>query len=427
MNIGYDGHNSDFLENEDNLSESMCSLPRISVHVFCVTDTLYSVVERSKIDPRMSQVNMRITRGSIAEAVSCFSDSSTPDLIIVQTKVDSREVLSALEPLAEVCDSGTKVIVIGDTNDVSLYRALISNHVSEYLIEPLSVADIINSISAIFTPQEEGKGSSGCSISFIGSRGGVGSSTIAHNCAFSIASVFAMETLLADLDLPYGTANINFDKDPINSISDAIYPVGRIDKAFVSRLPVFYAENLSILTAPAMLSRTYDFDEKMIVPVLDILEQIFPLVILDVPHVWNSWTQEVLTLSDKVVITTSLDLAGLRNSKNLIDVLKKLRPADKPPYLVLNQVKTPKKPEISISDFCAPLGITPSAIIPFDGAVFGMSANSGKMIHEVDPKSAIANLLVDFSRVLMGRVTVSKPQSAMYTKIKKIFNMKCFS
>ncbi|XCE15364.1 hypothetical protein Q7M43_02405 [Candidatus Liberibacter asiaticus] len=176
-----------------------------------------------------------------------------------------------------------------------------------------------------------------------------------------------------------------------------------------------------------MLSRTYDFDEKMIVPVLDILEQIFPLVILDVPHVWNSWTQEVLTLSDKVVITTSLDLAGLRNSKNLIDVLKKLRPADKPPYLVLNQVKTPKKPEISISDFCAPLGITPSAIIPFDGAVFGMSANSGKMIHEVDPKSAIANLLVDFSRVLMGRVTVSKPQSAMYTKIKKIFNMKCFS
>ncbi|MEG8098926.1 AAA family ATPase [Candidatus Liberibacter brunswickensis] len=423
MNVDYNVNNpGSRQESKDALSETF-TLPRMSVHAFCITDTLYSVIERSKIDRRMTYVDMRITKGSIAEAVNLFSNTPTPNLIIVQTKIDSREIMSALEPLADVCDSSTKVIVVGDTNDVILYRDLIANGVSEYLIEPLSVSDIIKSINCISTVKEK-ESSSGCSISFIGSRGGVGSSTMAHNCAFNIASVFSMGTILADLDLSYGTVNINFDQDPIHGIVNAIYPQGKIDEEFLSKILVCYVENLSILTAPTTLNRTYDFDEKTIIQVINLLKKISPFTILDVPHIWNDWTRGILSSSDKVVITASLDLVSLRNSKNLIDVLKKIRPNNKPLYLILNQVKTPKKPEISISDFCSPLGIDPSAVIPFDGYIFGMSANSGKMIHEIDQKSSVSDLLVDFSRILIDRVTMSKPKNVIYEKIKNIFNMK---
>lgn len=75
----------------------------------------------------------------------------------------------------------------------------------------------------------------------------------------------------------------------------------------------------------------------------------------------------------------------------------------------------PKKPEISIDDFCAPLGIDPSVIIPFDAFVFGMSANSGKMIREMDPKSSVSNLLVDFSNILLDTI---------YDKIKTFLKIK---
>ncbi|RPD37731.1 CtpF protein [Candidatus Liberibacter solanacearum] len=418
MSIEYKSSGSDVLNKHGD-----GSLPSISVHAFCVTDSLYSVIEKSKIDRRMNRVKMRITKGSIKEAIDVFADSATPNLLIIQTTVDSRKILSSLEPLAEVCDSTTKVIVIGETNDVLLYRELIASGISEYLIEPLSVSDIIKVISNIFVEKNKGD-SFGSSIAFIGSRGGVGSSTIAHNCAFSIASVLAIDTILADLDLPYGTANINFDQDPIYGILNLIASSGKIDEELVDKIMVRYVENLSILTAPAILDCTYDFDEKDILPVIELLKRIAPLTILDLPHIWNRWNRQILTLSDKVVITTSLDLVSLRNTKNLIDFLKKIRPNDKPPYLVINQVGMPKKPEISIDDFCAPLGIDPSIIIPFDAFVFGMSANSGKMIREMDPKSSVSNLLVDFSKILLDRITIVKPKNAIYDKIKTFLKIK---
>ncbi|CAL9914271.1 pilus assembly protein CpaE [Candidatus Liberibacter solanacearum] len=418
MSIEYKGSGSDVLNKHGD-----GSFPSISVHAFCVTDSLYSVIEKSKIDRRMNRVNMRITKGSIKEAIDVFADSATPNLLIIQTTVDSRKILSSLEPLAEVCDSTTKVIVIGETNDVLLYRELIASGISEYLIEPLSVSDIIKVISNIFVEKNKGDSFSS-SIAFIGSRGGVGSSTIAHNCAFSIASVLAIDTILADLDLPYGTANINFDQDPIYGILNLIASSGKIDEGLVDKIMVRYVENLSILTAPAILDRTYDFDEKDILPVIELLKRIAPLTILDLPHIWNRWNRQILTSSDKVVITTSLDLVSLRNTKNLIDFLKKIRPNDKPPYLVINQVGMPKKPEISIDDFCAPLGIDPSVIIPFDAFVFGMSANSGKMIREMDPKSSVSNLLVDFSNILLDRITIVKPKNAIYDKIKTFLKIK---
>ncbi|MBA5723934.1 AAA family ATPase [Candidatus Liberibacter sp.] len=410
----------------DNSLEGIRLLPRISVHVFYETETLCSIVEKSKTDRRMSRISMRLTKGSVSEAVKMFSSMATPGLIILQIRVDSKEILKMLEPLSEVCDPETKVIIVGSSNDVSLYRELIRNGISEYLVEPFSAADLIKAMGIACSSSEEASGgtSFGRSIVFIGSKGGSGSSTIAHNCAFNIASIFDLETILADLDLPYGTANINFDQDPIQGISEAIYSSNQIDHVFIDRLLVRCAEKLSLLAAPSSLVRTYDFDENKIISILDVLQGSFPITIFDMPHIWNIWTRAVLVASDKVVITTSPDLASLRNAKNIIDVLGNLRPNDQPPYLVLNQVGMPSKPEISIEDFCGTLGIKPAAVIPFDSAVFGAAANSGRMISEISSNSSISNILVNFVHILTDRVTMEKPKSGIYDRIKGLLRIK---
>jgi pilus assembly protein CpaE len=248
----------------------------------------------------------------------------------------------------------------------------------------------------------------GRSLAFIGSKGGTGASTIAHNCAFGISNLSSTETILADLDLPYGTANIDFDQDPAQGIAEAVFAPDRLDEVFLDRLLTKCSEHLSLLAAPSLLDRAYDFDGQAFQPVLDVLQRSAPVTVLDVPHAWSEWTRSVLSSVDEVVITAVPDLANLRNAKNMLDALRKMRPNDRPPHLILNQVGMPKRPEISPSDFCEPLEIDPIAIIPFDINLFGNAANSGRMISEVDPKSPTAETFSQISHIVTGRVAIKK-------------------
>ncbi|QWW67998.1 CpaE family protein [Rhizobium sp. WYJ-E13] len=386
--------------------ENMRPLPRISVHAFCESEGLQRVMERCANDRRMSKVSLRITSGGTAAAANMFSGAPTPNLIILETRANPASLLAELAPLAAVCDPSTKVIIIGYYNDISLYRDLIRNGISEYMVQPIAMPDIMGAMAAIFVdPEAEPLGRS---IAFIGAKGGVGASTVAHNCAFGISNLFSTETILADLDLPYGTANIDFDQDPAQGIAEAVFAPERLDEVFLDRLLTKCSEHLSLLAAPSLLDRAYDFEGQAFQPVMDVLQRSAPVTVLDVPHAWSDWTRSVLSSADEVVICAVPDLANLRNTKNMLDALRKMRPNDKAPHLILNQVSMPKRPEISISDFCEPLEVEPIAIIPFDIGLFGNAANSGRMISEVDPKSPTSETFSQISHIVTGRVAIKK-------------------
>ena len=386
--------------------ENMRPLPRISVHAFCESEELQRVMERCSHDRRMSKVGLRITSGGIAAAANMFATAPTPNLIILETRTVSASVLNELAPLAAVCDPSTKVIIIGYHNDIALYRELVRNGISEYMVQPVAMPDIMMAMATIFVdPDAEPLGRS---IAFIGAKGGVGSSTIAHNCAFGISNLFSTETILADLDLPYGTANIDFDQDPTQGIAEAVYAPERLDEVFLDRLLTKCSEHLSLLAAPSLLDRAYDFEGQAFQPVLEVLQRNAPITVLDVPHAWSEWTRSVLASVDEVVICASPDLANLRNTKNMMDALRKMRPNDKMPHLILNQVGMPKRPEIGPADFCGPLETDPIAIIPFDANLFGNAANSGRMISEMDAKSPTAETFSQISHIVTGRIAIKK-------------------
>ena len=124
--------------------EALRPLPRISVHAFCETDTMHRVVERLGQDRRMSKVNLRVTSGSTDAAANMFAAAPTPNLIILETDAEPADVLTELAPLAQVCDPSTRVIVIGRHNDISLYRDLIRNGISEYLVGPVKMQDLLH-------------------------------------------------------------------------------------------------------------------------------------------------------------------------------------------------------------------------------------------------------------------------------------------
>ncbi|MCJ8517910.1 pilus assembly protein CpaE [Pseudorhizobium tarimense] len=397
-------------------------LPRISIHAFCESEQMLRTMDRMGQDRRMAKVNMRITNGGTEAAANMFAGSPTPNLIILETDANPRNLMAELAPLAEVCDPSTRVIIVGRYNDIALYRDLIRNGISEYLVGPVQMVDMLSSIASIFVdPEAEPLGKS---IAFVGAKGGVGSSTLAHNCAFGISNLFSTETILADLDLPFGTANIDFDQDPAQGIAEAVFAPERLDEVFLDRLLTKCSEHLSMLAAPSLLDRAYDYEGLAFQPVVEILQRSAPIAVLDLPHVWSEWTRSVLADADEVVICAVPDLANLRNTKNMLDALKKLRPNDHAPHLILNQVGMPKRPEIAPADFFEPLEIEPIAILPFDAQLFGNAANSGRMIAEMDGKSPVAETFSQVCHIVTGRSGVKKAKKGGLGKMLGLLGRK---
>ncbi|OJU49283.1 MAG: CtpF protein [Mesorhizobium sp. 61-13] len=390
--------------------QALRPIPRISIQAFCDTDGVANPIERAAEDRRMAKAHVKVHMGGITTAIEFYQTAPTPNLIMLESRSEPKQLLEQLAQLSEYCDPSTKVVVIGHYNDVGLYRELIRNGISEYVIAPVSMADIVSVVSTIFVdPEAEPIGRS---IAFVGAKGGVGSSTVAHNVAWAVSSLFKSEVVVADLDLAFGTANINFDQDPAQGIAEAVFSPERIDEVYLDRLLAQCAEHLSLLAAPSTLERVYDFDADAFSQIIDTAQRTAPILVLDVPHIWSGWSKTTLMKADEVVITATPELANLRNTKNLMDMLKRLRPNDAPPKLIINQAGVPKRPEITAQDFAEPLGITPMAVIPFEPQLFGNAANNGRMLGEMDMKSPIVATINEIAHVLTGRSEIKVKKRA---------------
>lgn len=388
-------------EHSHDSGDIVAPLPRISIQVFTDTPEVAQIVQSAAADRRMAKAHVKIQTGGAAAAVEAYRNSPTPNVIVIETRLPSGTVLEMLDELAGQCDAGTRVIVIGHVNDVLLYRDLMRRGVSEYLIAPISLMNFIKTLSELFG---EAEGSTlGRTVAVVGTKGGVGSSTIAHNLGYTIANQLQLETVICDFDLAFGTAGLDFNQDPPQGLADAANDPDRVDAALVDRLMTRCAERLSILAAPATLERTYDFAYRSYEPVLDLLRRSVPNIIYDVPHIWSDTMRQVLLSADEIIVVAVPDLANLRNAKNMIDGLVALRKHDRRPHLVMNQVGMPRRPEIAIAEFAKAVGMDPIAAIPFDAQLFGTAANNGQMLADVQSKHKAIEALPEIMRVVTGK------------------------
>jgi pilus assembly protein CpaE len=360
-------------------------IPRITVQAFCENEETAQVISGASADRRLAKSHVTVQMGGIRAAKSFYQSAPTPNLIIIESLNDRDTMLSDLDQLAESCDTGTKVLVIGNVNDVVLYRSLMQRGVSEYMVAPLQSYQVIDVIANLYTdPDAEPVGEV---IAFIGAKGGAGSSTICHNTAWAMSKITSTDVVITDFDLPFGTAGLDFDQDPVQGIADALTAPDRLDEVLLDRLLTKCSENLSLFAAPSTLDHVYDLSEKQCSTVIDIVRSNLPYAFVDVPHMWTGWSRQMLIHADDIVITATPDLASLRNTKNLVDLIKKERNNDEPPHIVLNQVNVPKRPEISIGDFNKSLDRDVEVVIDFNPQLFGTAANNGQMIAEYEPKS----------------------------------------
>ena len=390
-------------------------VPRISIQAFCETPEIAAIIQAAVTDRRMNKAHVKMHMGGAPAAVEAYRSAPTPNVIVLEAMHDRDTLAANLDELSEYCDAGTKVVVCGKVNDITLYRHLMLKGVSEYLVAPFGVLDFVQAISNLYGAP--GASPVGRVVGVIGAKGGVGSSTIAHNIAWSIASGLEIATVIADMDLGFGTAGLDFNQDPPQGMAEAVFAPDRVDANLVDRLLSKCSDNLSLLAAPATLDRPYDFPETAFDSVIDIMRASTPCVVLDVPHLWTTWTRRTLVGADDLIIVAAPDLANLRNAKNLLDNIRGSRPNDRQPKLVLNGVGLLKRPEISVADFTKTVELEPIAVIPHDAKLFGAAANNGQMIAEISSNHRTAQIFRQLAQQMTGRAEPKKQRLGMLTPL----------
>jgi pilus assembly protein CpaE len=392
----------------------IAAAPRVSVQAFCETETTAEAVQSAGLDRRLAKAHLTIKMGGMEAAIETYHSVPTPNVIILET-AGSNDILAGLDELATVCDAGTRVVVIGNENDVAPYRELVRRGVSDYIIGPVQTLDMVRAICGLFSASEAV--AVGRIIAVVGAKGGVGSSTVAHNLAWAIAHDLALDSVVIDLDMAFGTASLDYNKDPLQGIANAVFSNERPDSAFIERLLAKCNDHLSLLAAPAALDRVYDFGADAFDAVFDTLRLTTPCIVLDIPHQWSGWTRRALVGADDILIVAEPDLANLRNAKNMLSMLKAARPNDRPPLYCLSQVGMSKRPEISPREFAKAMENQPIASIPFDPRIFGTAANNGQMIAEISANHRISKMFVQIANQLTGRSEPRKPRGSIFSPI----------
>ena len=217
--------NATHTETAEVASEHIAPAPRVSIQAFCETVETAAAIQAAGEDRRLVKAHLKIQMGGITAAVEAYGSSPTPNVVVIETESRGDDILGGLDALAEVCDAGTRVVVIGRHNDVALYREMMRRGISDYLLSPVGTIDVVRAICGLFSAPDAKP--VGRIIAVIGAKGGVGASTVAHNIAWAIARDAQLDTVVGDFDLGFGTAGLDYNQDPPQGIADAVFSPDR--------------------------------------------------------------------------------------------------------------------------------------------------------------------------------------------------------
>ena len=329
----------------------------------------------------------KCNKGGLRNAVQSLSVSASPAILMVDLS-ESGDPLNDINALAEVCEPGTVVIAIGQVNDVRLYRDLLSSGIHDYLLKPLSaqqVHDALNQALAVFMSPKAGDADAAkrhISTAVVGTRGGVGASTLATSLAWLFSEHHKAPTALLDLDVHFGTGALALDLEPGRGLTDAIENPSRIDPLFIERAMVRANDNLSILSAEAPISQPLMTDGAAFVQLEDEFRQAFEMTVIDLPRNMLINFPQLMADVNLVLLTCELTLASARDTIRILSWLK-TNAAHAHPMIVANKVQ-PALAEISKADFEASIERKIDFTIPYDVKAAANAAKLGQTFAEAN-------------------------------------------
>ena len=362
-------------------------------------DVLRSVVIEMGWQPE------KCNKGGLRNAVQALSISASPNILVVDLS-ESGDPLNDINALAEVCEPGTVVIAVGQVNDVRLYRDLLASGIHDYLLKPLApgqVRDALVNAQAVFAAPKltEGAGvKQHVSTAVIGTRGGVGASTIATSLAWLFSSDNKLPTALLDLDIHFGTGALSLDLEPGRGLTDAIENPSRIDGLFIERAMIRANDNLAILSAEAPINVPLMTDGAAFVQLEEEFRHAFEMTVVDLPRNMLINFPQLLNDVNVIVLVTELTLAAARDTIRLLSWIK-TNASHAHVVVVANKVQAGVG-EISRADFESSIERKIGFNIPFDIKAAANAAKLGQTFCEANRTSKASACIREIAKTVIG-------------------------
>lgn len=344
---------------------------------FVSDDETAAAVRKCFID--LSLIAAHVERAGIDTAIGVLGKVHSPRILIVDiTGLD--DPLAQLRRLAEVCDPSTTVMVIGEHNDVVLYRSLKNLGVAEYFFKPVVPELLERSCqAAIGGARESATTHTGKLVTVFGVRGGVGTSTIIVNTAWYLAEALKRHVALLDLDLQSGDAALQLDVEPGHALREALEHPERVDDLLLARAVTKVTDRLGVLASLEPIKDPLLANEDAALQLIARLQARHRYVFVDVPHWAGPRLPKLLEQSSIVLLVADASLASAREMVRWRELVKSTGP-DHAVWQILNKAGAPGA--LSESDFERATGEPPDVVVHFDSEI-AKAANLG---HPALPK-----------------------------------------
>lgn len=372
------------------------SAPVSSVTIYYHHQTTMQILETISSDRRLSNVSFDFRSGG-AEAAALQGRTVQSNVLLVEFQHDVGQMLSLIRDIAANCGEQTRAIVLGSVNDAVLYRDLISQGVSDYLVKPVSAETLIGAIGNLLMASVEKHGRS---IAFIGAKGGVGTSTIVQNVGWFLANNNGSPTAILDANFGYGSIALLFNSNPVVTLADLSEQDGDVDDLVVQKLRVPVTDRLSLLSAPFHFQNWSHIREDYLTSVMAIAQGQNDFVLVDLPAHWDAITCQILRAVDDVVIVGCPNLLGLRNSKALTEAVRDIRNETKSPLLFLNASIEKIRTGIEKREFEKISGLTVAAYATYDPVNFEQSMMNGQAVLAFNSDTAFRKSVIDICEKL---------------------------
>jgi pilus assembly protein CpaE len=348
----------------------------------------------------------KVNKGGLRNAVQSLSVSASPQILFVDL-AESGDPLNDINALAEVCEPGTVVIAAGQVNDVRLYRDLVASGIQDYLLKPLhpdALREAFGHAQAMLNAPKLAEASVDrphCAIAVIGTRGGVGASTMATSVAWLLSEKEKRSTALLDLDVHFGTGALTLDLEPGRGLTDAIENPSRIDGLFIERAMVKATEKLAVLSAEAPINSPLMTDGAAFYQLQEEMRAAFEATVVDLPRAMLVQHPHLISDIQAAVVVTELTLASARDTIRILSWLKTNAPQTHV-TVVANRVHASGQLEISRKDFEGSIERKIDFVVPFDQKLAAQAAKLGKPLAEAGKNSKTIAPIVDLTRHVLS-------------------------
>lgn len=337
------------------------------------------------------------------------ANNISPRYIAMFVEHRGEEVFNELEELAQYCVAGTTVVVVGHTNDIRFYRALVDRGVVEYFTEPANIEEVSRTLLGAGNYAVTNDSTA---IAFMSAAAGDGSSTVALNTGYCLAKEFNAKTIVVDMDYQFGMVCKNLDLSSPYGIKELIeHPDRGIDSTLIERMAVGYSENLDVIAAPNELRFMPNLHPETIRDLLVALKSKYRYVILDLPHVWSPWLSAAFSNSDAIILVAQLWLKSVTHASRLLNVWREVGINLSHVQVAINRSGAKFKEGVSARDFERVCNKEISYYLPNDIKTVVNAENLGKTIIEVG-RSKLSSELIGVATSLRNMYDVRTGSAA---------------